>query len=191
VVKVQPCGVCHTGLHYVQGGIGDGYPYLPGHEAVGDGVRDLAPGDYVILSWRAVCGTCRACKRGRPWYCFATFNATQEMTLEDGSELALALGIGAYIEQALAAVGQRPKVDAAAAPRGRRPTGLWVMTGAAINDQPPDGELADGGRITVAGTVLEVIPTPGHAPASVWCSPATPCSTASRAPPDAHSPTTT
>ena len=58
VVKVLACGVCHTDLHYVQGGIGDDYPYLLGHEAagtvesVGEGVRDLAPGDYVILNWR-------------------------------------------------------------------------------------------------------------------------------------------
>ena len=72
VVKIQACGVCHTDLHYVQGGIGDDYPYLLGHEAagivesVGEGVRDLEPGDYVILNWRAVCGSCRACKRGRP-----------------------------------------------------------------------------------------------------------------------------
>ena len=98
VVKVQACGVCHTDLHYVQGGIGDDYPYLLGHEAagiveaVGEGVRDLEPGDYVILNWRAVCGSCRACKRGRPWYCFNTFNATQKMTLTDGTELSPALG---------------------------------------------------------------------------------------------------
>ena len=49
VVTVQACGVCHTDLHYVQGGIGDDYPYLLGHEAagiveaVGEGVRDSSP----------------------------------------------------------------------------------------------------------------------------------------------------
>ena len=68
VVAVQACGVCHTDLHYREGGIGDDYPYLLGHEAagvvesVGEGVTDVAPGDYVILNWRAVCGECRACK---------------------------------------------------------------------------------------------------------------------------------
>ena len=101
IVKVQACGVCHTDLHYREGGIGDSYPYLLGHEAagvvesVGEGVTNVAPGDYVILNWRAVCGDCRACRKGQPWYCFATFNATQKMTLTDGTELSPALGIGA------------------------------------------------------------------------------------------------
>ena len=155
VVKVQACGVCHTDLHYVQGGIGDDYPYLLGHEAagiveaVGEGVRDLEPGDYVILNWRAVCGTCRACKRGRPWYCFATFNATQKMTLEDGTELSPALGIGAFIEKTLVAAGQCTKVDPAAAPEVAGLLGCGVMAGlgAAINT----GNVGRGDSVAVIG----------------------------------------
>ena len=98
VVQVQACGVCHTDLHYREGGINDDFPFLLGHEAsgiveaVGEGVTGLEPGDFVVLNWRAVCGSCRACLRGEPWYCFATFNATQKMTLEDGTELSPALG---------------------------------------------------------------------------------------------------
>ena len=155
VVKVQACGVCHTDLHYVQGGIGDDYPYLLGHEAagiveaVGEGVRDLAPGDYVILNWRAVCGTCRACKRGRPWYCFNTFNATQKMTLEDGTELSPALGIGAFIDKTLVAAGQCTKVDPAAAPEVAGLLGCGVMAGlgAAINT----GNVGRGDSVAVIG----------------------------------------
>ncbi len=155
VVKVQACGVCHTDLHYVQGGIGDDYPYLLGHEAagiveaVGDGVRDLEPGDYVILNWRAVCGTCRACKRGRPWYCFNTFNATQKMTLEDGTELSPALGIGAFIDKTLVAAGQCTKVDPAAAPEVAGLLGCGVMAGlgAAINT----GNVGRGDSVAVIG----------------------------------------
>ena len=91
VVAVQACGVCHTDLHYREGGISDDYPFLLGHEAagvveaVGDGVRNVEPGDFVVLNWRAVCGLCRACKRGRPQYCFDTHNAAQPMTLTDGT----------------------------------------------------------------------------------------------------------
>ncbi|WP_344741933.1 alcohol dehydrogenase catalytic domain-containing protein, partial [Pseudonocardia halophobica] len=117
VVKIQACGVCHTDLHYREGGINDEFPFLLGHEAagivesVGEGVTDVAPGDFVILNWRAVCGQCRACRKGKPQYCFATHNATQKMTLLDGTELSPALGIGAFVEKTLVAAGQCTKVN--------------------------------------------------------------------------------
>jgi S-(hydroxymethyl)mycothiol dehydrogenase len=135
VVAIQACGVCHTDLHYREGGIGDEFPYLLGHEAagivesVGSGVGDLEPGDFVILNWRAVCGECRACRRGRPWYCFATHNATQKMTLLDGTELSAALGIGAFCDKTLVAAGQATKVDPAAPPAAAGLLGCGVMAG--------------------------------------------------------------
>src|SRR5262245_49403852 len=134
-VTVQACGVCHTDLHYREGAINDDFPFLLGHEAagvvesVGPDVVGLTPGDFVILNWRAVCGTCRACKRGRPWYCFATFNATQKMTLSDGTQLAPALGIGAFAEQTLVAAGQATKVDPRAKPETAGLLGCGVMAG--------------------------------------------------------------
>src|SRR5690349_10553 len=141
VVRVQACGVCHTDLHYREGGINDDFPFLLGHEAagvvesVGAGVTDVAPGDFVILNWRAVCGQCRACRRGRPWYCFSTHNAEQKMTLTDGTELSPALGIGAFAEKTLVAAGQCTKVDPEADPAVAGLIGCGVMAGlgAAIN----------------------------------------------------------
>ncbi len=155
VVKIQACGVCHTDLHYREGGIGEDYPYLLGHEAagivesVGPDIVDLAPGDYVILNWRAVCGNCRACRRGRPWYCFATHNAKQKMTLEDGTELSPALGIGAFIDKTLVAAGQCTKVDPAARPAVAGLLGCGVMAGlgAAINT----GNVSRGDSVAVIG----------------------------------------
>ena len=155
VVTIQACGVCHTDLHYREGGIGDDYPYLLGHEAagivesVGPEVHDLAPGDYVILNWRAVCGACRACLRGRPWYCFATHNAKQKMTLEDGTELSPALGIGAFIDKTLVAAGQCTKVDPAARPAaaGLRGCGVMAGLGAALNT----GNVQRGDSVAVIG----------------------------------------
>jgi S-(hydroxymethyl)mycothiol dehydrogenase len=135
VVRVQACGVCHTDLHYREGGINDDFPFLLGHEAagtveaVGDGVTSVAPGDFVVLNWRAVCGECRACRRGRPWYCFSTHNATQKMTLADGTELSPALGIGAFAEKTLVAAGQATPVDAAARPEAAGLLGCGVMAG--------------------------------------------------------------
>src|SRR5690606_32065509 len=159
VVKVQACGVCHTDLHYRQGGINDDFPFLLGHEAagvveaVGEGVTDVAPGDFVVLNWRAVCGQCRACDRGEPQYCFATHNATQKMTLADGelagTELSPALGIGAFAEKTLVAAGQCTKVDPAARPAAVGLLGCGVMAGlgAAINT----GNVGRGDTVAVIG----------------------------------------
>src|SRR3954463_5358176 len=154
-VRVQACGVCHTDLHYREGGIGDDFPYLLGHEAagivsaVGPGVTDVAPGDFVVLNWRAVCGQCRACLRGRPWYCFNTHNARQKMTLTDGTELSPALGIGAFAEKTLVAAGQCTKVDPAASPAAAGLLGCGVMAGlgAAINT----GAVGRGDSVAVIG----------------------------------------
>ena len=155
VVKVQACGVCHTDLHYKQGGISDDFPFLLGHEAagvvesVGEGVTDVAPGDFVILNWRAVCGNCRACRRGRPQYCFNTHNAEQKMTLLDGTELSPALGIGAFAEKTLVAAGQCTKVDraASAAAAGLLGCGVMAGIGAAINT----GNVGRGDSVAVIG----------------------------------------
>jgi S-(hydroxymethyl)mycothiol dehydrogenase len=155
VVKVQACGVCHTDLHYREGGINDEFPFLLGHEAagivesVGTGVTDVEPGDFVILNWRAVCGTCRACKRGQPWYCFSTFNAEQPMTLASGQPLSPALGIGAFAEKTLVAAGQCTKVNPAAKPEVAGLLGCGVMAGlgAAINT----GGIGRGDSIAVIG----------------------------------------
>jgi S-(hydroxymethyl)mycothiol dehydrogenase len=154
-VNVQACGVCHTDLHYREGAINDDFPFLLGHEAagtiesVGPDVTDLAPGDFVILNWRAVCGKCRACLRGRPWYCFATFNASQKMTLTDGTELSPALGIGAFAEQTLVAAGQATKVNPAAKPETAGLLGCGVMAGigAAVNT----GGVGRGDSVAVFG----------------------------------------
>jgi S-(hydroxymethyl)mycothiol dehydrogenase len=155
LVRVQACGVCHTDLHYREGGIGNDYPYLLGHEAagvveaVGDDVTHVAPGDFVILNWRAVCGECRACRRGRPWYCFNTYNATQKMTLADGTVLSPALGIGAFAEKTLVAAGQCTKVNPAARPEVAGLLGCGVMAGlgAAVNTAP----VVRGDSVAVIG----------------------------------------
>ncbi|MDQ3462025.1 MAG: S-(hydroxymethyl)mycothiol dehydrogenase [Actinomycetota bacterium] len=155
VVAVQACGVCHTDLHYRQGAITDDFPFLLGHEAagrvdvVGEGVTDVAPGDYVVLAWRAPCGQCRSCRRGRPWYCFDSANAAQPMTLDDGTPLSAALGIGALAERTLVAAGQAVKIDPAARPEAAGLIGCGVMAGfgAAVNT----GEVTMGDTVAVIG----------------------------------------
>jgi S-(hydroxymethyl)mycothiol dehydrogenase len=155
VVAVQACGVCHTDLHYREGGINDDFPFLLGHEAagvveaVGAGVTGVRPGDYVILNWRAVCGTCRSCRRGKPWLCFSTFNATQKMTLADGTVLAPALGIGAFAEKTLVAAGQCTPVNRAAPPATAGLLGCGVMAG--IGAAMLTGNVQRGDSVAVFG----------------------------------------
>lgn len=155
VVDVLTTGVCHTDLHYKLGGIGDDYPYLLGHEStavvsqIGQNVTNVKVGDRVILNWRAVCGQCRACEKGEPQYCFNTHNATQKMTMEDGTELSAALGIGSFAEKTLVAAGQCTKVDedADAAAVGLLGCGVMAGIGAAINT----GEVKRGESVAVIG----------------------------------------
>ena len=155
LIRVQACGVCHTDLHYREGAINDEFPFLLGHEAagivevIGDGVTNVSPGDFVIIAWRAPCGTCRSCLRGRPWYCFDSMNATQQMTLADGSPLSPALGIGAFTELTLVHAGQAVKVDpaASAAAAGLIGCGIMAGLGAAVNT----GGVTRGDSVAVIG----------------------------------------
>lgn len=155
LVRIKTCGVCRTDLHYRDGAISDGYPFLLGHEAagvieaVGDGVANVVPGDFVVVAWRAPCGSCRSCRRGRPWYCFDSQNAAQAMTLLDGTALSPALGIGAFTELTLVAAAQAVKVDPRARPEAAGLVGCGVMAGygAAVNT----GGVSEGDTLAVIG----------------------------------------
>ena len=155
LVDIQACGVCHTDLHYRDGAINDEFPFFLGHEAagrvsqVGDGVTNVTSGDYVILAWRAPCGTCRSCIRGRPWYCFDSANAAQQMTLSDGTPVSPALGIGAFAQKTLVAAGQAVKVDERARPEAAGLVGCGIMAGlgAAMNT----GNVGRGDSVAVFG----------------------------------------
>jgi S-(hydroxymethyl)mycothiol dehydrogenase len=154
LVAVQACGVCHTDLHYREGAINDDFPFLLGHEAagmvesVGENVGNVVPGDYVVIAWRAPCGRCRSCARGRPWYCFDSANAAQAMSL-DGTALSPALGIGAFAEKTLVHATQCVKVDPRARPQAAGLIGCGVMAGygAAVNT----GAVQQGETVAVFG----------------------------------------
>jgi S-(hydroxymethyl)mycothiol dehydrogenase len=155
LVRVKACGVCHTDLHYREGAINDDFPFLLGHEAsgtvesVGDGVTNVAPGDFVIIAWRAPCGTCRSCLRGAPWYCFSSRNASQPMTLADGTPLSPALGIGAFAELTLVDAGQAVKVSPQASPEAAGLVGCGIMAG--IGAAMHTGNVGRGDSVAVFG----------------------------------------
>ena len=155
LIRVKACGVCHTDLHYREGAINDDFPFLLGHEAsgvvesVGEGVSNVSPGDFVIIAWRAPCGTCRSCQRGAPWYCFSSQNASQPMTLTDGTPLSPALGIGAFAELTLVNAGQAVKISPLANPEAAGLVGCGIMAGlgAAMNT----GKVGRGDSVAVFG----------------------------------------
>ena len=155
LVDIQACGVCHTDLHYREGGINDNFPFLLGHEAAGrvletgDGVTEVKPGDFVILNWRAVCGQCRACRRGRQQYCFATHNAAQRITLSGGTPLSPALGIGAFADRTIVAAGQCTPVSPAADPAVAGLLGCGVMAG--LGAAMLTGNVQRGDSVAVFG----------------------------------------
>ena len=154
VVAVKACGVCHTDLHYREGAINDEFPFLLGHEAagvvesVGDGVEDVAAGDYVVLAWRAPCGTCRSCVAGQA---LVLLRVEERRPADDARRPAAAnaLGIGAFAEKTLVAAGQCVKVDPAAPPEAAGLIGCGVMAGfgAAVNT----GEVQRGETVAVFG----------------------------------------
>ena len=155
LVRVKACGGCHTDLHYREGAINDDFPFLLGHEAsgivesVGDSVTNLAPGDFVIIAWRAPCGACRSCLRGAPWYCFSSRNASQPMTLTDGTPLSPALGIGAFAELTLVDAGQAVKVSPQASPEAAGLVGCGIMAG--IGAAMHTGNVGRGDSVAVFG----------------------------------------
>ena len=155
VVKVQATGVCHTDLAYRDGDIADAFPFLLGHETagvvetIGEDVTHVQEGDFVVLNWRAVCGECRACRKGDMKNCFNTHNASKPMTLEDGTELTAALGIGSFAEKTLVHEKQCTKVDPEADPAAAGLLGCGIMAGlgAAVNT----GDVQRGESVVVFG----------------------------------------
>lgn len=124
LVRISHCGVCHSDLHVIDGGLGRQLPVVLGHEAggiveeVGAGVTHLAPGDKVILTLRPVCGRCYFCSRGEPTLCQglggrggAGRGGTSHLS-RAGEPVYPGVGLGAFAERVIASVHAAVKVPA-------------------------------------------------------------------------------
>jgi S-(hydroxymethyl)mycothiol dehydrogenase len=109
-VRVEACGVCHTDLHVVEtNGWGMRFPILLGHEGagvveeVGGAVESVAPGDRVVIAWRAPCGdSCRSCKRGDPRRCSNNLRAKRRLRrATDGETLNAVLRCGTFADRVI------------------------------------------------------------------------------------------
>jgi len=108
-VRVEASGVCHTDLHVVEtGGWGMPFPILLGHEGagiveeVGADVTSVAPGDRVVIAWRAPCGdACPACRRGDPRRCSNNLRGRRRAHRADGDLLTPVLRCGTFADSAI------------------------------------------------------------------------------------------
>jgi len=109
-VRIEACGVCHSDLHVVQhDGWGLPFPILLGHEGagvveeVGADVTSVAPGDRVVVAWRAPCGdACPSCRRGDPRRCSNNLRGRRRMhRAADGELLSPVLRCGCYADRTI------------------------------------------------------------------------------------------
>jgi S-(hydroxymethyl)mycothiol dehydrogenase len=109
LVRVLACGLCHSDLHVVETkGWGTRFPILLGHEGagvveeVGSDVTSVAPGDRVVVAWRAPCGECPQCRRGDPRRCSSQLRAKRRLhRAADGSLLTPVLRCGTFADRAV------------------------------------------------------------------------------------------
>jgi len=109
LVRVLACGLCHSDLHVVETrGGGMRFPILLGHEGAGvveeagSEVTSVAPGDRVVVAWRAPCGECPQCRRGDPRRCSSQLRAKRRLHRSaDGALLTPVLRCGTYADRAV------------------------------------------------------------------------------------------
>ena len=132
LIRLAASGLCHSDEHLRIGDLPmEALPAVGGHEgagvveAVGPGVRSVAEGDHVVLSFIPVCGRCHWCAVGRENLC----------------------EYGAGIQVGLQRDGTVPPLPRRRRPRGRRlQAGLpWVGRRSADVRRNGTGQRRRGG----------------------------------------------
>ena len=108
-VRIEACGLCHSDVHVVEtDGWGMPFPILLGHEGagvveeVGPEVTSVAPGDRVVVAWRAPCGACPSCRRGDARRCSSQLRAKRRAhRAADGALLTPVLRCGTLADRAI------------------------------------------------------------------------------------------
>lgn len=155
LVRMAASGVCHSDMHYVDGHLGDEFPYLLGHEgsghieAVGDGLGAERIGDFVVLTYRAPCHDCRSCLAGRIDHCRQPVEAAGRPATRDGLELTPALSLGTFSEFLVVAASQAVPVSPACPPEQASLLGCAVSTG--VNTVLRTAAVEPGATVAVFG----------------------------------------
>lgn len=163
LVRIDAAGLCHSDLSVVNGDRPRPMPMALGHEAtgiverLGNGVRDFAVGDRVILAFLPSCGACARCTGGEPWMCgvAAAANGAGAL-LGGGSRLHGAcgdihhhLGVSAFASHVVVDQRSAVRVDADIPPEIAALFGCAVLTGAgAVMNS---AEMRPGEQVLVYG----------------------------------------
>ncbi|HEV7678013.1 MAG TPA: Zn-dependent alcohol dehydrogenase [Candidatus Dormibacteraeota bacterium] len=161
-VRLHAAGVCHSDLSILEGRIGSPLPVVLGHEgagvveAVGEGVRSVAPGDHVVLSWVPMCGHCFFCLHGQPQLCTSAAYTPGLMDdgttrLHDASGAAVHHGLHAatFAERTVVREGSVVRVDADVPFAVAAVVGCAVTTG--VGAALRTAEVRAGERVAVIG----------------------------------------
>jgi alcohol dehydrogenase len=163
LVRIAAAGLCHSDLSVINGDRPRPVPMVLGHEAagvveeVGAGVRDLLPGDHVIMVFMPSCGHCLPCSSGRPALCEpgAAVNGRGEL-VDGGYRLSDThgpvhhhLGCSAFASHTVVSRRSLVKVDPDLSLNEAALFGCAVLTGvgAAVNT----GDVRPGQTVTVIG----------------------------------------
>lgn len=128
LVRIHAAGLCHSDLSVINGNRPRQTPMVLGHEAagevieVGSAIRDLAPGDRVVMSFQPSCGQCLPCAEGRAALCVPGAEANGKGVLMSGeirlhdhhdhSEIYHHCGVSGFAEYAVISRHSMVKVDA-------------------------------------------------------------------------------
>ncbi len=157
-VKVAACAVCHSDIFYAEGAWGGVLPAVYGHEAagivqsVGAGVRNVRPGDHVVVTLVRSCGGCPCCMQGYYGSCEATFALDEQTPLRaaDGTEIVHGLRTGAFAEYAVVESSQAVAIDKNVPMASAAVLACGVITGlgAVVNT----AKVRVGSSVVVTGT---------------------------------------
>ncbi|MEP6651382.1 MAG: alcohol dehydrogenase catalytic domain-containing protein [Lapillicoccus sp.] len=162
LVRVEAAGVCHSDLSVVDGNRVRPVPMVLGHEAAGiveatgPDLRDLSPGQRVVMTFLPRCGHCAACRSDGRMPCSDGSRANNAGTLlsgatrlhRDGSPVNHHLGVSGFATYAVVDRRSVVPVDADVPPDVAAVLGCAVLTGG--------GAVVNSGRPEPGQTVMVV-----------------------------------
>ncbi|WP_428343155.1 Zn-dependent alcohol dehydrogenase [Mycobacterium sp.] len=157
-VRIAASGVCHSDLSQATGALPAGTPCVLGHEgagvveAVGSDVRQVAPGDHVVIAWVAACGQCWFCLRGEVHLCRNAIRDTYSMpyaTDTAGTALFTSMGVSSFATATNCLARAVVRIDADIPLEIASLIGCGVATGAgaALNTAP----VEHGSSVAIIG----------------------------------------